>query len=309
MNEKNNCTPIVLPLFNRMVQPLSVHEVEALKIELLNNTESRIIYTWRGNHLGDQEKYEICKSMQYPIRISEIFFDDWMEAAIYLCKNQLKRNSLTGEYRKYLIGALLRYKLTKSGDTGKADTKTRIALEIGKKHYISVGTVQKYYLYADAMNCIFDASEELARRILLGQTRVSHENVIELSRLSKDEIKAISNNVLEKKIDHISIGYLRNEVKWSHIQEGKVDSRRSKREKRESNNAGIRQMPQYNPDSEVNSLCMTIDSWISSIERVKNSDNFGKITGEASDYLMNKLTSLDNTIGRVQESLMEREIV
>lgn len=309
MKENNLNSPKVLPLFSRMVQPMSVHEIEALKIELSNNTESRVIYTWRGNHLGDQQKYEICKSMLYPTRISEIYFEDWTDAAIFLCKNQLKRNSLTSEYRKYLIGSLLRFKISKSGDMCKADTKTRIALEIGKKQYISAGAVQKYGNYSDALNCIFDSSEDLAKRILTGQTRVSHENIIELSRLSKDEIKSISANVLDKNINHISIGYIRNEVKWSHIQEGNVVSRRVRREKKEGNNAGIRQMPQYNPDSEVNSLCMTIDFWISSIERVKNSENFERISGEASLSLMKKLTSLDNTIGSVQESLMERKSV
>ncbi len=306
MNENDNYSLKVLPLFRRLVQPLYGQDIEALRMELMNNPGSRKIYTWRGNHLGDQQKYDICVELQLPIQISEMFFEDWIEAAIFLCNNQLKRNDLTDEYRKYLIGILLRYSLTKSGDPSKTETKTRASIDIGRQQYISAGTVQKYNQYSDAINCIFDSSEELANRILLGITRVSHENIVELSRLSKEEIKSISNNVIEKNVDHITIGYIRNEVKWSHIQDRDILSRKERREKRENLNAGIRKMPQYNPDSEVNSLCMTIDSWISSMERVKRSDNFSKITGKASLQLMNKLTSLEHTIGGIQESLMER---
>ena len=65
-------------------------------------------------------------------------------------------------------------------------------------------------------------------------------------------------------------------------------------------------MPEYDPDSEVNSLCMTIDSWISSIQRVNSSDNFPKISHTASLRLMKKLSILESTINVVQESLVER---
>jgi hypothetical protein len=63
---------------------------------------------------------------------------------------------------------------------------------------------------------------------------------------------------------------------------------------------------EYDPDSEVNSLCMTIDSWISSIQRVKNSENFPKISHGASLKLMKKLSIIENTINAVQELLVER---
>ncbi len=121
-----------------------------------------------------------------------------------------------------------------------------------------------------------------------------------------EEIRALSNSVIRENVDNITLSFIRNEVKWSHVQEKDEVSRRERTERKVYLNAGIRQMPQYNPDSEVNSLCMTIDSWISSIERVKKSDNFVKITGKASLQLMNKLTSLEHTISSIQESLMER---
>ena len=65
-------------------------------------------------------------------------------------------------------------------------------------------------------------------------------------------------------------------------------------------------MPEYDPDSEVNSLCMTIDSWVSSIQRVNNKCDLSKITNKASLNLMKKLSFLEHTIHDIQDSLVER---
>ncbi len=111
---------------------------------------------------------------------------------------------------------------------------------------------------------------------------------------------------MEEKLDHITLSYIRNEVKWSHINTKSPVSRREKTEEKAKTNVNIRQMPEYDPDSEVNSLCLTIDSWISSIQRVRGSENFPKITNTASLKLMRKLTVLEHTINTIQESLVER---
>jgi hypothetical protein len=171
---------------------------------------------------------------------------------------------------------------------------------------MSAGTVMKYHVFSMALNDVFDQNVDFATRILLGKTRISHENALELSRLMPEEIRAIAATVIADNIDHITLSFIRNEVKWSHIQTRAPQSRRELKELKEIKHAAIRQMPQYDPDAEVNSLCMTIDSWISSIQRVQCSDNFKKITNKASLHLMKKLSFLEHTINAIQESLVER---
>ena len=153
---------------------------------------------------------------------------------------------------------------------------------------------------------IFDQSREFARSILSGEIRISHENMIELSRLKPDEIRAVAKSAEEENLERISLSYIRNEVKWSHVQQRAPSSRRERRERKIAEKPAIRQMPEYDPDSEVNSLCMTIDSWISSIQRVDNSENLSKITTKASLRLMKKLSFLEHTINNIQDTLVER---
>ena len=294
------------PMLRRLVQPYDFLHLEELRTELIQNPDSRVIHTWRGKHLMDKQKMDLCENLNLPVRIAESYFKDWIDAAVFICKEQLKRDDLTPEYRKYLIGSYYHYSVSKSFDPGKAESKKMVSDEIGKQQSISAGTVLKYNCFSDAVNAIFDTSEEFGMRILTGVTRVSIENTIEISKFSPEEIRSLADTIIKDNVDYISLPYIRNEVKWSHVKKTTELLTRREKQERKMNNARIRQMPEYDPDSEVNSLCMTIDSWVSSIERVKKSENFSKITQKAGLKLMNKLTVLQHTISNVQESLVER---
>jgi hypothetical protein len=294
------------PLFSRLIQPYSENEIEKIRGEISLTVPT--VHIWQGTHLSDQHLYNLCVENRIPYHLSEMFFDDQTKAAIYVCSSQLSRENLTPEYRKYIIGQKFGYSVLCADDTKQADSRYTVATSLGHELYISAGTVMKYYSFANALNDIFDQSTDLARRILLGKVKISHENILELSHLMPEEIKAIAKSVIDDNITHISLSYIRNEVKWTHIQtrSGENQRRREKREQKISKHAVIRQMPQYDPDAEVNSLCMTIDSWISSIRRVHNSSNFIKITNKASLQLIKKLSLLEHTVNTIQESLVER---
>ena len=294
------------PQFVRLIQPSGNTEIENMLNELINHPDTRKIRVWHGNHLNDQERFECCKDLNIPVEIEELFFEDMLSAAIYICSIELQKSTLTGEYKKYLIGQYYRYKVAHGEKSSNRGLKYVTAGEIAHELFISAGTVMKYGIYAEAMNVVFDQSIELGQKILLNKIKISHENVIELSHLKPEEIRVIAESAERDKVDHLSLSYIRSEVKWSYFQTKAPVSRREKKEKKLSHRPAIHQMPVYDPDSEVNSLCMTIDSWISSIQRVSTSENFEKITLKASLQLMKKLSFLEHTINAVQESLVER---
>ena len=218
------------------------------------------------------------------------------------------RSDLTNEYRKFLIGQkfLFEEKIFLAANPEKTYAKYRVAFQIGERINLSGNTVLKYNVYAVAMNTIFEQSPDFALRILLGKTRVSHENVIELSRLTCDEIKNVARAAITENIPHLTFSDIRHEVKYTYTQQKSPVSRRERKEQKEKINASIRQMPKYDPDAYVNSLCMTINSWVSSIERVNQKTNFSTISNRAMLELMKQLTILDRTINTLQKSLVER---
>jgi len=105
---------------------------------------------------------------------------------------------------------------------------------------------------------------------------------------------------------HLTFSDIRHEVKNTYTQAKAPVSRRERKEQKEKSNVGIRQMPAYDPDSDVNSLCMTISSWVSSIERVNGNTDFSSISNRAMLELMIQLTILESTIRALQKALVER---
>ena len=295
-----------LPKFDRLVKPLDRSELIKLRKELIKNKESRVIRTWRGKHLLDRERYELCAELSLPITISEQYFEDWMSAAEYICREQLKKIEPGSKYHKYLIGQLLQYGMERNKDRDSVKTKGNLAEILGKEWKVSAATVSKYCSFANAINDIFNQSDEMADIVLSDRMSISHENVLELSHLKGEEIRAIAKSVKSENVGKITLAYIRNEVKLCHMKERGTISRMEKEEQELMRNAGIRQMPEYDPDFGVNSLCMTIESWISSIQRIRHSEDFDMISHKACLQLMKKLSALEYIINEVTESLVER---
>ncbi len=294
--------------FSRLIQPYTEKEINELKYQLYEKKEKQEILIWNGKHLNDGHIYDICNEIGIEIELKNFSFTNYQYAAIYICEKQLLRKDLTNEYKKYLIGKKFNYsyEIKNRGVVKEPPSKTKLASIIGDKVFLSSGTVIKYAVYAEAIDCIFDGDESFAREILLGHILVSHENVIELSRIKNDEIKAVGNSVRKNKIVHLTFSDIRLGIKTRYLKERGVVSRSEKKYAKLSENAGIRQMPVFDPDSEVNSLCMTIGSWISSIQRVNNTVDFSRITAKARIKLVKELSYLERTVNNIQESLIVR---
>lgn len=297
------------PIFERLIQPMNEKTKKELMQMLAAKPELRTVEVWNGYHLNDASKYQECLQRGFSVQIVNRNFTDDYHAAVYICSEQLKRNDLTSEYRKYLIGQQYMYaeQIYLSNHQGERIVKYRVAYRIGEESNIGGGTVLKYNRYSVAMNTVFDQNKELALRILLKSTRVSHDNVIELSRLTENEINNLALAVTENHMARLTFQDIRSEVKSGHTRERADVSRKERREKKEQKHAGIRQMPAYNPDADINSLCMTIGSWVSSMERVNRTANYSMISRRAMLELMKQLTILENTISTLQKSLIERD--
>jgi len=309
---KETCPELKCDLsFEKLIQPMNSKETGKMNDRLIMEPSFRTISVWNGYHLNDMAKYKMCMEHGLDISIIELSFPNHSSAASYICSAQLERHDLTEEFRKYLIGQKFGFELSLYTDSvsEKTNVKYRVAYRIGKATHLASGTVLKYYSYSTALDTIFDATPDFAQSILLGKIKVSHENVIELSRLSLENIKKLFHAVVSGGVVHITYNDIQNGITTGIIQPKVPPVRRDHRtENKDRGPAGIRQMPVYDPDAEVNSLCMTITSWVSSIERVNRSVNYGTITERAKLELMKDLTILEQTIYSMQKSLVERTI-
>ena len=180
--------------------------------------------------------------------------------------------------------------------------KTEIAAIIGKEYNFGFSTVTKYDVYARALDELRIKGPEITSRILNGSLRVSHENVIELSRLPIEDINGLKRLLNSGSIDRIS--QLRHELRWQRLPTGKPDSRRRRRE-RESAEAGIKQMPVIDPDAELASLKFTIPSWSKTISRTMELTDFPSTSASARQEVRTQIINLTRKINRLLTQLEE----
>ena len=307
--------------FLQLIQPRVEKYIEDLEEDIFDHGCDEAICVW-GNILIDGHlRYSICRKWDIHFNIRRLFFQSRDEAEAYICTEQLKRKDLTSEYKKYLIGRRFRAdmniasadflknhpekQLNADGQISqKYVQKTEIATIIGKEYNFGFSTVTKYDVYARALDELRIKEPEITSRILNGSLRVSHENVIELSRLPIEDINGLKRLLNSGSIDRIGYSQLRHELRWQRLPTGKPDSRRRRRE-RESAEAGIKQMPVIDPDAELASLKFTIPSWSKTISRTMELTDFTSTSTKARREVKMQLLNLTRKITKLLSQLEE----
>ena len=302
--------------YRTLIPPLSPEEYSQLEESIVNEGCREAITTWNRTIIDGHNRYRICSEWDLPFKIREVDFDSEEDAIRWICSNQLGRRNISEETRKYLIGK--KYEAEKTigarnleGHNQYVSTPNRepsainkTAHRIGDEYHISHNTVYKYGTYAAALDKIAAKDKAIAEKILSGQMRISHENVLELSYLPGEDIKKLKGLFENPDGNHISYADIRHELQWkksSPRRNGGSNDLRCK----PSVTAEIKQMPAYDPDAELSSLTLTIPSWVSSITRAFNASDLSLITPSASSKLHKQLTSLRNTINTYLETISE----
>ena len=228
--------------FLELIQPRDEKYIEELEEDIFDHGCHDAVCVW-GNILIDGHlRYSICKKWDIRFNIRRLIFQSRDEAEAYLCAEQLKRTDLTSEYKKYLIGRLFRADMNAASAaflrehpekqtnadgqiSQKYVQKTEIATIIGKEYNFGFSTVTKYDVYARALDEIRAKGPEITNKILNGNLRVSHENVIELSRLPIEDINGLKRLLESGSIDRIGYSQLRHELRWQRLPTGKPDYR------------------------------------------------------------------------------------
>lgn len=278
-----------------LIQPLSKVEYDRLAQNISSSGCKSPITIWQKTIIDGHNRYEICKQQNIPFETTEADFEDRSDALIYICKTQLCRSDLTQEYWKYLIGRLYQAYTETLNTRRRSYRKYDIAKKIGEQYNISYATVLKYDVYTKAIDAIREKEPEISAKLLMDQIRISHENIIEISRLTRDDLKHIKNILFSKGMERISYSEIRYELQWQRLPVFPKNKQKT--------NMPIHKMPEYDPDAELSSLALTIPSWISTTERVNSQANFAESTPKAKAELSMQLDLLKSAIDTIKNSL------
>lgn len=308
--------------FEFLIQPRSETYTDGLAEDIVDHGCTAPVEVWENYIIDGHLRYEICRKWEVPFQIKTLSFRNENEALSYLCEQQLKRDDLTREYQRYLLGrqfradmeiATCRYmeehpeqELNSHGQVSqKYVRKYDVAEKVGAKHNLCSTTIIKYDIYARSLDGIRSLESEVALKILSGELRVSHENMIELARLPREDIRGLKQLLAETGIDRIGYSQLRHELQWKRIPTGQPCSRTIQQRKKNSE-AKIKQMPTHDPNAELSSLSYTVPSWIRIINRSIELTDFPSTSKAARSSLKTPLTSLARKIDKLL-ALLEEE--
>lgn len=290
------------PEFRRLVFPLCPEEYAALEQQILQYGSSRPVVTWYGYIMQGFERYEICKARGIAFEIRNISFRVREEAVSITCREELSSRYLPENQRRYLIGkrynADMIIEAHNAAGTDQFKERNRRDLFKGKKYYESSAgrikdrlaeeyhinrcSVTRYGLYAQAIDYIASIQPESATQILAGRMKISVESVTACYGKAAEEVAQLL------------------------TASGGAGMKKSVcAEKETEQGTSIKDMPVFDPDAEINSLALTIPSWISSINRTRTTAQIPLLTVKGQKQLEQQLYLLQEAIQIMLHTLEE----
>lgn len=322
--DKNTPNLIIDKEFKNLIRPLMKQEYMQLEANILADGCRDPIITWQGIIIDGHNRYEICTRNNIPFQVMEMEFECREAVIAWICANQLGRRNITEETRKYLIG--VQYDTEKivaskrnvqghnqhsaaedtplpyeefdpsvSAERGRQRHKT--AQRIAAENHISHNTVQKYAIYSRALKTIGEKHPPMLPKILSGKYKMSHENVIELSRRSAEEIRKADRRIGSNQDPFAQYSTTRKAIEKPPKKHNPPAPK--------PQGPSIKDMPAFDPDAEVAGLTLTIPSWVGSIERTRTKANLSIVSVQARDKLMDALISLIDKASEMLETIKE----
>jgi len=306
--------------FQNLIRPLRSQEYRQLEENICSDGCLNPIILWNGIIVDGHNRYEICTKHNIPFQTINMQFSCRDEAIAWICRNQLGRRNISEETRRYLIGRqyesekmVLKIKnplgVNQHSDTPstannenivykKSPTRHTTAQRIADENHLTHGTVQKYANYTKALDELSKKEPELTRKILSGKYKISYENVLALAQLPIAELRKINQRVERNNLPYMQYSRTRKAIE-------NTDGEEPPKPQKIVTAPSIKDMPEYDPDSTVTELSLTIPMWTSSVKRMETNTNFEIISETAKSKLEDVMLELYKHIEKILLKLRE----
>lgn len=287
--------------FRRLVFPYSQEENAALERQILRDGCPQPIVTWCGYIIQGFEQYNICIAHGITFETKNISFRVREEVISIICQEELNTRYLPENQWRYLIGKRCNADIIigahNAAGTDQFKERTRRELSRGKNLYESSAgrtrerlaeeyqlnkcSIARYEIYAQAIDYIASINSETASRILAGEIKALIEQVMNCYGKTEEEVTKL-----------LSVSRQRTRVKKPVAAEEETVK-----------SITVKDMPAFDPDAEINSLALTIPSWISSINRTRSMAKFSMWTSKGKNQLEQELHQLQNATEKMIHAL------
>lgn len=299
--------------FRMIIPPLTAEEYDNLEKSLKDEGCRDAIIVWGRTIVDGHNRYELCQKLGIPFRTIRMTFASREAAISWICFNQLSRRNLTKEAYKYLIGK--RYDVekiaySKRNKDGKnqylnTDKRTNRRYEriieswtsrrLAGEYNLTYSTVERYGEYSRSLDKIEEKHPGVLPSLLSGQCRISQENIMILSKLPGAQMRQTLDKIMgtDGRLQPTSLKET----------DGFIASvRKDRQEKKRLLTPKVKEMPEYNPDADLNGLAYTIPTWVEMIRRLSGVP-IRYASGEAKHKMQDALVGLQRAITDMQKEM------
>lgn len=176
-------------------------------------------------------------------------------------------------------------------------TRVKTAMRIAEANHISHGTVEKYATYSRALDELGKKDKEIVSKILSGRYKISHNHVLELSKMAPSQIRQFCEQMESSQQPFVQY----NQVRQTITQMNSVPRHAPQKPVKPS----VKDMPQFDPDAEITGLTLTVPSWSSSLQRLKTKTDLSIVSSQAKGKLAEVLLDLHVQIKAMLEAIKE----
>lgn len=275
--------------FQKLIPELTKEETDILEELLLKEGCREPVCVWNDYIIDGYNRYSLCHKNNIPFNFQEVPDLKTKENVMdWMCANQPGRRNISEKTRMYLIGK--RFNLEKKGIQGnnkvtginryslkEKEEKSKTIENLAKEYKVSPATIYRYARFANAIDNISKKESILANRILTGQSKFTLSDVNNLSDQTEKDLGNINKKLSKHKTEKSSSA--KNKLLTKFKQAATI--------------------PDYDPDSDVMSLALTIPYWIDFVDRIINKKDISDVSDNAKWKLISELGNLDTKLKEI----------
>ncbi len=180
------------------------------------------------------------------------------------------------------------------------------AAVIGQEYNVSHFAVHTYKDIAKAVDMIAEKDARLSDMYLSGQVRIKKDDLDTIADLNRSQTRALTNLLIrQKKTICRSQDILDALSAQRNYEKENTAARERRRSAAMGTQPSVKDMPAFDPDSEVASLSLTIPTWNTSIDRVFTNTDLRAISDKARTQLKAELLTLRDSVDLVLLAIEE----
>lgn len=287
--------------FKNLTIPASQNEMDVLEKSICQEGCLEPIITWKNMIIDGYKRYMICREKGLDYSTKMMSFPCRDEAIIWVCRKRLDTLERNSDVSRYLIGKIYistkeinnRLKRNNGYDEKQSlATDGRVSITIGQEFCLNCHTIEKYGAYAAAMNKVSEKDQELFEMIMTGKKKIDRNQVIRLVQNNFRGIRALKSSFNTADVN-----------KPSAIDDVVAKSGNRLITNEVPLSVGIKEMPAFDPDMELNGLALTIPTWTAAIARAESKSDMALVSDKAKDQVRKSLKYLEDQIQKTLETL------